>query len=253
MPDELYVGYLPAPAGAARFARLAAAVLVVCFAMGAGLLAAFQDDPGAGSWEANPSEMYSGVLLLDPYPRIVFDKPTKAAGPINPADSAILVEEGKFGADGRSARFKEQPVRVQGTLIEREGRAVLELSPALDAIEAAKSDVLPDKPFAAGGASSTVQLEGEIVDPKCYLGVMRPGRGKTHLSCAELCISGGIPPVLVVRRAGGADAYLLVTSEGSPANSLVRGHVGGPVRVAGTVEGRRGGWEVLRVTSIADR
>jgi len=39
---------------------------------------------------------------------------------------------------------------------------------------------------------------GEIIDPKCYFGVMKPGEGKIHKSCAIRCISGGIPPILKV-------------------------------------------------------
>lgn len=38
-------------------------------------------------------------------------------------------------------------------------------------------------------------LEDEIIDPKCYFGVI-PGKGKIHRSCAIRCISDGIPPVL---------------------------------------------------------
>jgi hypothetical protein len=32
-----------------------------------------------------------------------------------------------------------------------------------------------------------VELTGEIVDSKCFLGVMVPGSGKTHKECASLC------------------------------------------------------------------
>ena len=49
----------------------------------------------------------------------------------------------------------------------------------------------------AGGNPSyqplgAVTLTGEIVDSKCFLGVMNPGNLKPHKACAIRCISGGI-------------------------------------------------------------
>ena len=43
----------------------------------------------------------------------------------------------------------------------------------------------------------TVTVTGEIVDSKCYLGVMNPGQGKVHRDCAARCLSGGIPPIFI--------------------------------------------------------
>ena len=43
-----------------------------------------------------------------------------------------------------------------------------------------------------------MDVKGEIVDPKCFFGVMKPGEGKPHKDCAIRCILGGIPPVLKV-------------------------------------------------------
>jgi hypothetical protein len=54
------------------------------------------------------------------------------------------------------------------------------------------------------------QLTGEIVDSKCYFGVMNPGRGKVHRDCAVRCLSGGIPPALLVRDASGQMATVLI-------------------------------------------
>ena len=55
-----------------------------------------------------------------------------------------------------------------------------------------------------GGGPVTVS--GEIVDSKCFLGVMVPGAGKTHKECASLCLRGGIPPAPV--RAGSSRAVV---------------------------------------------
>ena len=74
-----------------------------------------------------------------------------------------------------------------------------------------------------------VTIIGEIVDSKCYLGVMNPGRTKVHRDCATRCISGGIPPMLVT-----ADAtYLLVGTDGRAGRAIVRDFV--PRRFSGSV------------------
>ena len=57
-----------------------------------------------------------------------------------------------------------------------------------------------------------VQLTGEIVDSKCYFGVMNPGAGKVHRDCAVRCISGGVPPAFLVRDGGGSTATLLLAN-----------------------------------------
>ena len=53
-----------------------------------------------------------------------------------------------------------------------------------------------DAPYESLGKQTFV---GEIVDSKCFLGVMNPGRLTPHRACAIRCISGGVPPVLLVR------------------------------------------------------
>ena len=84
-------------------------------------------------------------------------------------------------------------------------------------------------------------LGGEIVDSKCYLGVMNPGRSKVHRDCAARCLRGGIPPMLVT-----ADAtYLLAGAEGAD-------FVGETVQVEGDVE-RSGDTLILRAKKISRR
>ncbi len=79
-------------------------------------------------------------------------------------------------------------------------------------------------------------LVGEIVDSKCYLGVMKPGRGKPHRACAVRCISGGIPPVLRVEdHNGNVDLFLLVTSDGDSLPMDVLDLVAEPVEIIGQV------------------
>jgi hypothetical protein len=84
------------------------------------------------------------------------------------------------------------------------------------------------------------------VDSKCYLGVMNPGQLTTHRACALRCISGGIPPVLLVRQTNGNPLYfLLVSSDGKPVNKQVLNMVAEPVEITGEVE-RQGELLILR-------
>ena len=89
----------------------------------------------------------------------------------------------------------------------------------------------------ANGAPIT--LRGEIVDSKCFLGVMVPGEGKTHKDCASLCLRGGIPPAFVVRDREGRSALLLLVSEsgGSLAGHAAASRLAGePIEVTGVIE-----------------
>ena len=58
-----------------------------------------------------------------------------------------------------------------------------------------------------------VNLKGELVDTKCYFGVMRPGEGKVHRGCAARCLSGGVPPGLLVRDTDGVGHVVLLAGE----------------------------------------
>lgn len=247
--DTLYVGYLGAPPSHARFVkRFVGAALVTLAALGA-IIAGAQGPAGEGTWDDSDSATFEGLLLADPYPHLL----------TNDADGseldAILVEQGKFGADPRAAGLAGKPAKVRGGLIRHPNgkQAVIELSPLSDAIAPAEGTHDARPPLGAAApkvAGSFESFVGEVVDPKCWLGVMNPGRGKPHLSCAELCIRGGIPPVLVVRdpEHPGGRGYLLVDELGAPMNSAVRGLIGFPVQVIGRVV--PGGWERLEVRTI---
>ena len=91
-----------------------------------------------------------------------------------------------------------------------------------------------------------VELTGEIVDSKCFLGVMVPGSGKTHKECASLCLRGGIPPALYVQdRAGHSSLLLLTGPTGEPIGGPALQAAGEAISLSGSIQ-RQGGWLVLR-------
>jgi hypothetical protein len=170
----------------------------------------------------------------------------------------LLVEEGKFGALPRVEGFVQGraggvAVRATGTILHREGRWMLELAEGekgLRRLTAAEEARLPPLGWPAPEVlAEHAALNGEIIDPKCYLGAMKPGGGKTHKACAMLCISGGVPPMLVTRDAARNETfYLLATEEGGVANERVRDFVGDAVEVSGRLE-RHGDLLLLRIAA----
>jgi hypothetical protein len=75
---------------------------------------------------------------------------------------------------------------------------------------------------------------------------MNPGQLTPHRGCAIRCISGGIPPVFLVRQNDGTALYfLLVSAEGKPVNQQVLELVAEPVQITGEVV-RQGELLILR-------
>ena len=80
-------------------------------------------------------------------------------------------------------------------------------------------------------------LVGEIVDSKCFLGVMNPGEGKVHRDCAARCLSGGIPPAMLTSDLDGARRLVLLVGENGqslPKTDYLQ-RVGQPVSVHGQI------------------
>jgi hypothetical protein len=244
--DELYVGYLPAaPPRVARFVRRVVPALAVAGAAIAATLAALQGPFDAGTFEFGVSRRFAGTLVEKPYPILV--EPSEPLG-------ALLVRVGKHGAATDAVGLDGRTVQLEATRIESPHGRVLELVPeSLATMEAAA---------ASGGATASasprataptetlgrVEVIGEIVDSKCFNGVMKPGEGKPHRSCAARCLSGGIPPQLLVLSADGASRLLvLADSDGGPLSpESFLGLVAEPVTASGTIE-RRAGLLILRV------
>ena len=75
---------------------------------------------------------------------------------------------------------------------------------------------------------------------------MFAGQLTPHRACAIRCISGGVPPVLLVRQKDGPAIYLLlVSADGKPVNKQVLNLVAEPVEITGQVE-RQGELSILR-------
>ena len=219
MNSDFYVGYFPkAPSSLAKWLKRIVSAAMLC-GLAAGALLIFNQAPFADSkFEYGVYREYSGVIEEWPYPML------------RTADTAfLLVEPGKHGFSGASG-LQGQNVRLQGALIKRGPDHMLEVLPASLREISARSNTPPISLITLG----RVRLRGEIVDSKCYLGVMNPGNGKVHRDCAVRCISGGAPPAFVARDAAGeTEVLLLVGSDGRALNREVLSFVAEPLEISG--------------------
>ena len=233
MNDEFYIGW-EAKSGkgiGAHTKRVVGALLLLAL-LGAVGLAAAQRMIGASVFEWGTLKTVSGVLEMKPVPHLLVARPRTDAGS-NEFSAYYLVAKWKYGLDPKALEpFDGHPVAVKGTLIYREHQVMIETAPEWITASAKSAPAALPQPSSLG----THTLVGEIVDSKCFLGVMNPGQLTPHRACAIRCISGGIPPVLLVRQAEGPPLYfLLVSAEGKPVNQQVLDLVAEPVEIRGEI------------------
>ena len=234
MKDEFYIGWeaksAPGPARTTR--RLVVAMHLLALVLAAGLAAA-QRLIGVSVFEFGEIKTFSGRLVLNACPCLLVPRPG-ATDPANATSTYYLVAPFKHGLDrAKLAALDGQPVTLQGTLIYRGNQTMVEAIPETIKPASAASPSFPALPDRSLGRQT---LRGEIVDSKCYFGVMNPGNLLPHRGCAIRCISGGIPPVLLVQAKDQPPVYLLlVSASGGPVNQQVLDLVAEPVEITGEV------------------
>lgn len=236
--SEFYTGYVPkAPTETARFikklvAGLAAFSLIVAMTLVLSQMPFARSIFEFGNWRS-----FEGVVASRPYPMLLVQRPGS-----DEFSQYLLVAQGKHGADSLVEAFENKYVRLQGQLVYRDGQTMIEIDPkTITVMKAAESPKLRTADF------GTATLTGEIVDSKCYLGVMNPGRGKVHRDCASRCLNGGIPPALLTTT---GEIVLLVNHDGKPfAKDALREFVDEVVVVRGDLI-RRGDIEMMQAENI---
>jgi hypothetical protein len=235
--SEFYIGYLPkAPATTARFVKKIVAGLTVLAVIAAMVLVLSQMPFARSTFEFGHWRSFEGVIANNPYPMLLVPRPGS-----HEFSQYLLVAPGKHGADSFVTTFEGKNVRLQGQLIYRDGQTMVEIDPkTIKMMESAPS----------GSETTdlgTATLTGEIVDSKCYLGVMNPGRGKVHRDCAARCLSGGIPPALLTST---GEIVLLVNHDGKAfARDTLREFVDEVVVVRGELV-RRGDIKMVQAENI---
>ena len=225
--DPFYIGYEPTmPSAFARRLRPVIAALLLGAPLLAVVLAGAQRAFDVAFFSFGSPAPFSGTLVVDPYPSLLVERPNAPS-----SSRYLLVAVGKHGLSDAERALAGRAVTLEGTLIYRDDQTMLEVVPG--SLRAAEAD---PRRAPAPRHLGTQTLRGEIVDSKCYLGVMKPGYGKPHRACATLCIRGGIPPIFVTRNPSAPAAYLLLVDEdGSALGDAVLPFVAETVDITGDV------------------
>lgn len=240
--DEFFVGYAPPmPPRLARFVSRVVVgigclivVLAVTFAAGHVRLE-------GGTFEFGHPKTFSGTVVERPYPGLRLDGVDSNAEPW-----PLLVAPGKHGADPLVRGLEGRHLTLTGTRIRRGAHMMIEVEPASLPTKVSATTSADATALLEQSGNGTVELTGEVVDSKCFLGVMVPGSGKTHKECASMCLRGGIPPALYVQdRAGHSSLLLLVGPTGEPIGTRALQVAGEAMSLTGSIQ-RQGGWLVLR-------
>ena len=233
--SEFFVGYLPTPGPVGRRMRRVAFVLVFSLAVVAALLAAATGPFDRSLFEFDRTRDYRGTLEAHPVPTLVtVDR--EARSPFGDLRRIPLVAAGKHGAAPIVEAFDGLAVTLRGKRIARGEREMIEVVEGSVARASAPDVAIPASSIEDLGVWT---FTGEIVDGKCFLGVMNPGRLEVHRACAIRCISGGVPPLLYARDASGREAQIvLLSAAGAPVGRGLLDLVARPVSVTGRLERR---------------
>jgi hypothetical protein len=233
--QEFYIGWQSkAPDSFAKHIRKVILCLIV-LVIGAGFLLATQQKKfSTASFEFGQLTEVKGIYQQFPVPSVKVMTKQDALG--NSSYITIpLVGYGKFGAEGTIAALEKEKnisldkkeVTLKGSLLFSDGKTLLQIdkndNPLVN-VSTAPQSASQIKDMGA------VELTGEVIDPKCYFGVMKPGHGKPHLDCAIRCIAGGMSPVFYVRNEKGeAGYYLILDQNGKKMNDDLKDYVAEPV------------------------
>lgn len=219
--EEFYVGYIGATSTAlSRWLKRFTVGAVLAAAFLGGLWIAAQNPFDAGTFEFGEPRSFVGIVLERPYPSLLVERPGSSAS--LPGFSRYwLVGSGKRGADDAVQGLDGKAVELRGELVYRDEQTMIKLGEApvtelpRDGADHFEVPALERIPRSLGPA----EISGEIVDPQCFLGIMKPGFGPTHRGCTIRCLAGGVPPVLrALDPSGQPRYYLLLGKSGTRIN-----------------------------------
>ena len=244
--DEFYVPYIDGSLGPKtkrslrRFVVSGVALLIVT-----ALVFSFsQNRFKNGTFELLSETKITGTFHQSPYPML------RVQVAKNAYKNILLLGFGKFSANPYLNKIQQEvsdlngkTLSIEGNLIYYNGKTLMQITSdeKVSLVKTAQGN-LPQKE-----GLNQMTLQGEIIDPKCYFGVMKPGHGKIHRSCAVRCISGGIPPVLATTDNNPiAPYYLLTDLNGNPINQEILPFIGKPSEITGIIE-KMEDWYLLKI------
>lgn len=217
--------------------------IVIGFAGMSLVTGATQEDPEGGRFRFDFGRQdLQGVVIGGPYPALWVTQGTEAV----PAGQAILLNgNGKTGVQDRINGLAGKTVAASGIVMERGTLRMLQLAGGKQGLSPIEATVAVGPPAAQD--LGRWRLSGEICDGRCVVGAMRPGEGLAHKACANLCISGGQPPIFVsAHPVEGETFFLMMETGGNPVSNSILNRTAEPVTLEGALT-RIGNMMVLTV------
>ncbi len=246
--NDFYIGWQPeAPDAFSRKVKRFIWVLIILVPLISAMLVLGQRGFTGGVFEFGQLTEIEGILVKSPVPMI---KVMKAENE-QKVESILLVGFGKTGADSTLSAIEKlqkksldgKMIKIRGTLIYHNHKKILELTEGIESFIGVNENL--NESMEALKDFGKVHLKGEIYDPKCAFGAMKPGYGKPHRSCAVRCISGGVPPILRIKNSKGEANYCLMLGlDGKTINNEVLEYIADQVSVCGHLE-QKDDWLVL--------
>ena len=239
-----FVGYLAMPRPLAMFLAVVVGVLLGTGAVVAMVIVEGQRDWGDGGFQWNEGrQTRTGIVMADPYP--VLFMPPDADHPFG--RTIPLSGGGKTGVQQIAREMEGRPVDVSGIILLRDDFEMIQVSGNEGLVAAVDPTPVAGWTGPEVEALGRVTLKGELLDSKCFHGAMRPGQGKTHKLCANLCLIGGVPLTFMIRRPDGSlESILMADPEGMEVTGALLQHVSQPIELTGELE-RRGDLLVFKV------
>lgn len=225
--NDFFIGWsADTPQPDRRFFLGAGIALVGGTALTAGTLAMAQRRAGPGQWNMGEIRTWRGIATAEPYPML------RTADLDGTPRTVLLGCQGKCGVDAKIGALAGQSVVVKGSLIQRDQHAMIAVVDTMDWITATPpSEQVADLIFPEIEPIGEITLSGEILDTKCWFGAMRPSEGKTHKSCASLCIKSGLPPAFYVKAPQDQKALMIMTDRGAAHSNELLPYVADPVEI----------------------
>lgn len=227
--SDFYIGWNGPSSNSRRTSRKFYFTFLILMFLIVGLFTLYEHPFSSSSFAYGNQTQLEGYLLEEPV----------IAVRIHQGDKFEILPLVGYGKMGPHAALEDllgkgnYQVKLKGTLIEHQGKRFFELTDGkASVLEFNTSNEMNHQPSSLG----VMEVSGEIMDPKCFFGVMKPGFGKVHRSCAIRCISGRIPPVLAIRKGNEfEDFYFITNMEGKMLKDELLSYVGKQLTVSGNV------------------
>ncbi|MBE9030271.1 hypothetical protein IQ266_11065 [filamentous cyanobacterium LEGE 11480] len=226
--DEFFSGYSRLPKGIKRFLLKFIPLLFVGVVLFGIFVPRVHDQFNPGKFSRG---QFEGLLVGEPVPHLLVPR----KGKIESGSQFSRYLLSGFSKSSVPAKVTDQIgkwVQIKGAAVHRNNLTVVATGGAKPIERPAGAPLQPEPGVPLGEFS----LKGEILDGKCYPGVMKPGQGKTHRACAIRCISGGVPAVFLSHNEQGDPLYfLLADSNGKSVSKQVLDLVADPIQITGQV------------------